>query len=94
MTRKDIGALVKAARVHGEFIDTHTGRIPIGVIAFFSNTYAPSTATCDGFFEYSLGADEVVKWTPDVTGEWHRRSVGAVRWLSKTRFQFEPRSDP
>ncbi|ATB34371.1 hypothetical protein MEBOL_007873 [Melittangium boletus DSM 14713] len=92
LSEKDINALVKVARLHGEFVETKAGRIPVGVVAFFSNTYAPSEASCGGFFEYSLGAKDVLKWTPDAQGKWRSRSVGTITWVGKTKFYFEPTS--
>lgn len=93
LSEKDIGALVMAARVHGEFVETKEGRVPLGVIAFFSRTYSPSSSSCDGFFEYGLGRRDVLKWMLDERGQWRSRSVGTVTWMDKTRFRLEPTPD-
>ncbi len=91
ISEKDIAALVNVARIHGEFVETKDGKIPVGVVAFFSNTHAPEPTACAGFFEYGLGSREVVKWTSDGQGQWHRESAGTVTWISKTKFHLDPK---
>jgi proteasome lid subunit RPN8/RPN11 len=91
LSEKDIAAIVNVARIHGGFIETKEGKIPVGVVAFFSNSYASSPTTCDGFFEYGMGSNEVVKWTPGEQGKWRRENAGSVTWISKTRFRFDPK---
>lgn len=90
ISEKDITAVVNAAKIHGEFVETKQGRIPVSIVAFFSRHYEPSSTGCDGFFEYSRGSSEVVKWTPDERGQWHREKAGTVIWDSKTDFRFVP----
>ena len=86
----DIAAVVRAARIHGAFVETKEGRVPIGIVAFFSNTYNPTAPTCDGFLEYSLGRrNEVVKWARDEQGQWHQARAGTVTWLDDARFRLE-----
>lgn len=84
-------AIVNVARIHGEFVETKEGKVPVAIVAFFSNSYAPSATSCDGFFEYGLGSKEVVRWTPDGQGKWHREIAGTVTWLDKTKFRFDPK---
>jgi len=86
---RDIRAVVKSALIHGKFVETREGRIPVAVIAFISNSYEPSPNTCDGFYEYSWGSTEAVKWTPDEHGTWHKKKVGSVTWINETEFRFE-----
>jgi len=87
---KDIRAVVAAAKIHGRFMETHEGRIPVGVVAFFANSYEPTSPSCDGFFEYTWGSTDVVRWTPDEQGAWSGEKVGTVTWKSETEFDFEP----
>lgn len=91
LSEKDIAAVVNVARIHGSFVETREGKVPVGIIAFFSNSYAPDRSGCDGFFEYELGNGEVVKWMPDERGGWSAEKVGTVTWTDKTRFRFDPR---
>jgi hypothetical protein len=89
LSEEDIGAVVKIAKLHGGFVDTVEGRIPVGVIAFFANSSNPVTNSCDGFYEYSWGSSEVVRWTPDAQGQWRRAKAGTVTWISETDFKFK-----
>jgi hypothetical protein len=86
---RDIRAVIKSALIHGKFVETKEGKIPVAVIAFISNSYEPSLNSCDGFYEYSWGSPEVVKWTPDEHGVWSRKKAGSVTWINETEFQFE-----
>ncbi|HYO57412.1 hypothetical protein [Archangium sp.] len=90
ISEKDITAVVNAAKIHGEYVETREGKIPVSIVAFFSRHYEPSPTTCDGFFEYSKGSAEVVKWTPDEQGQWHREKAGAVIWENEREFRFVP----
>ncbi|RKH14260.1 hypothetical protein D7V97_03515 [Corallococcus sp. CA053C] len=90
LSERDIAALAKMARIHGGYIETKAGRLPIGVIAFYSNSSAASPTSCDGFYEYTYGGAEVVRWTPDEEGHWQRTRAGTVTWTSGTEFRFVP----
>jgi hypothetical protein len=90
LSKEDIGAVLKLAKIHGRFVESKEGKIPAGVIAYFSNTYAPTLSSCDGFLEYTWGSTEVVRWTHDEQGLWHRDSAGSVTWLNETDFRFTP----
>jgi hypothetical protein len=90
ISNNDIGAVVKLARIHGQFAETSEGRIQVGIVAFFSNSYEPSPSSCDGFFEYSWGSTEVVRWRRDEQGQWRQEKAGTVTWLNETEFDFRP----
>jgi hypothetical protein len=86
----DISALVRAAKIHGGFLETKQGRIPLGIVAFFSSVYEPAAPSCDGFLEYNLERrTEVVKWTRDDQGHWRQGKAGTVTWLDETTFRLE-----
>jgi hypothetical protein len=87
LSDKDVRGLAQAARLHGRFVETRQGRIPISIVAFFSNSYEPS---CDGFIEYNQGNFAVVKWTPDPRGKWRREKMGTITWTSDTDYSFDP----
>ncbi|WP_224247753.1 hypothetical protein [Hyalangium gracile] len=90
ISERDIRAVIKTAMIHGKFVDTEEGRIPIGVIAFIANTYEPSPHSCDGFYEYRWGSSEVMKWQSDAQGLWLAEKAGSVTWINETEFTFEP----
>jgi hypothetical protein len=81
------------AKIHGQFAETSEGRIPVGIVAFFSNSYEPSPSSCDGFFEYSWGSTEVIRWRRDEQGLWRREKAGTVTWLNETEFDFRPNQE-
>ncbi|MFL5349139.1 MAG: hypothetical protein ACJ8AT_30430 [Hyalangium sp.] len=90
ISKLDIAGIVKAARIHGAFAETKEGKVPLGIVAFFSNSHNPISASCDGFFEYSLGRrTEVVKWTHAEQGQWLQEKAGTVTWLNETQFQID-----
>ncbi len=88
LSDKDVRALAQAARLHGRFVETRQGRLPISIVAFFSNSYEPPS--CDGFFEYNQGDNALVKWTPELKGEWRREKMGTLTWTSAATYRFEP----
>jgi hypothetical protein len=90
LSDRDFLGTAKMARVHGGFVETREGKVPLSVVAFYSNTYEPVTPACDGFLMYSFATSEVAKWTPDENGEWRRRKTGTVTWLNEENFLFNP----
>jgi hypothetical protein len=90
ISREDIGAVVKLARIHGGFVETKDGRIPVGVIAYFSNSYEPSPSSCDGFYEYTWESSAILKWTHDEQGQWRQQQTGTVTWHNDTEFSVHP----
>lgn len=75
LSEKDMAAIALIRKVHGEYVETREGRVPVGFIAFFAKSYEPVQVKCDGFFEYSMGSNEVLKWTRDKQDRWHREEV-------------------
>lgn len=68
LSATDVRAIANVAKVHGEFVETKEGRIPVSVIAFFANSYSPTSPACDGFFEYSMTSADLFKWSPEERG--------------------------
>jgi hypothetical protein len=90
LSELDIAALARIAQIHGGFVETKEGRIPVSIIAFISTSYPPQPASCDGFYEYSHGSTEVFKWLPDEHGQWRKSLAGTITWSSETQFHFFP----
>ncbi|MBN9688473.1 MULTISPECIES: hypothetical protein [unclassified Corallococcus] len=90
LSERDLAALAKMARIHGGYVETKAGRLPIGIVAFFSEGSSGNPTGCDGFYEYTYGSAEVVRWTPDDEGRWRRTRAGTVTWDSETEFRFVP----
>jgi hypothetical protein len=91
LSDRDVRAIATAARIHGKFVETRDGRIPVSIIAFFSNSYNPSQPTCDGFFEYSIATTDLWKWTPDEKGKWQREKMGTITWSDGQVYRFQSR---
>jgi hypothetical protein len=90
ISEEDIAAVAKIARIHGGFVQTAEGSIPVSIVAFISNSHPPQQLSCDGFYEYSHGSTEVLKWAPDDLGQWQKTKVGTVSWTNETDFHFAP----
>jgi len=86
---KDVRAIIEVAQVHGRAVETKDGTIPVAIIAFFSNSYRPEAPSCDGFFEYSLHTNVLMRWAPDALGHWSGKRAGTVKWFSETKFRIE-----
>jgi hypothetical protein len=86
---RDVRAIVEVANAHGKVVETKEGTIPIAIIAFYSNSYSPDAPSCDGFFEYSLHTNALVRWKPDERGHWSARKAGSVTWFNETKFRID-----
>lgn len=73
----DIRFIVEQGLKHGFYFEADGRKIPIGTVAFFSNSL---DATCDGFYEYIPATTELLKWAPDSSGQWHSDPMGEVIW--------------
>jgi hypothetical protein len=91
LSGRDLAAIVLIKKYHAGYIETKEGRVSVGFIAFFAENYDPVHAACDGFFEYSFGNNEVLKWTHDEQGHWHKEEIGTVIWNSETGPRIEPK---
>lgn len=90
LSDRDFLGTAKAARIHGGFVETKEGKVPLSVIAFYANKHEPTPPACDGFLMYSFATSEVSKWTPGEDGHWQRKKTGTVTWLTEERFLFNP----
>lgn len=90
LSNRDVQAIARAARIHGKYVETKDGKVPVSIVAFFANTYEPSRPACDGFFEYNVANYELVKWMPDSEGRWQRRKVGTITIPSEGPHRFTP----
>jgi proteasome lid subunit RPN8/RPN11 len=90
-SERDMAAIALIRKYHGSYVETREGKVSVGFIAFFAKNYNPAQARCDGFFEYRIGSNKVLKWTHDEQGHWHREEAGSVTWSSETEAHFEPK---
>jgi len=90
LSARDVQAIARAARIHGKFVETKDGKIPVSIVAYFANSYEPGRPACDGFFEYNVANYELVKWLPEPEGRWRREKVGTNTLSSEGSFRFTP----
>jgi hypothetical protein len=81
----DLGRIIASARTHEWIVDTKDGKVPIAMVAFFSNA-GGENAKCDGFFQYTPETRELVRFTK-TQGEWFRDEIGRVTWIDKTTYR-------
>jgi hypothetical protein len=85
LSDRDIHLAVAMANAHGLIAKVGNRRIPLAVIAFFSNSKDAQSPSCDGFYQYTPATSELMKWL-NTGGEWRDERVGKVDWVSPTRF--------
>ncbi|WP_395811675.1 hypothetical protein [Archangium minus] len=85
----DMRKIIDLAKTHEWVVDTKEGRIPLAVIAFFSNTTDPENPTCDGFYQYTPETRTLDQWANTQEG-WRRRKMGTVTWLSDRTYRVDP----
>lgn len=88
LSMRDVQAIARAAKIHGRFVETKEGKIPVSIVAFFANAYAPERPACDGFFEYNVANYELVKWVPEPQGRWRREKVGTITLSNEGSYRF------
>jgi hypothetical protein len=86
----DIQFIVAMAAEHGVVVKTHTGAIPISIVAFYSKSSEMNNPSCDGFFQYVPGTGELLRWT-NSQGTWSHELTGRVVWLDATTYRIDRR---
>jgi hypothetical protein len=84
----DIRFIVDMAAHHGVVVKTHTGNVPISIVAFYSNSSDLENPACDGFFQYIPGTGELLKWV-NSRGTWKSESTGKVVWINATTYRID-----
>ena len=64
------------------------GKVPIAIIAFFSNSTDPRKPSCDGFYQYTPETRTLDQWANTPTG-WRPKKLGTVTWLSNGRYRLD-----
>lgn len=84
----DIRFIIDMAVEHGLTVQTHSGVLPISIIAFYSNSETEQGPGCDGFFQYIPATGELLKWTHD-RGRWGQNTLGRVVWTTGTTYRID-----
>ena len=88
LSERDVHLAAAMANAHELVVETRDRKVPLAVIAFFSNSKDSESPTCDGFYQYIPATRELLKWA--VTGnDWKGKRVGMVTWLSATKFTIQ-----
>ena len=88
LSERDVYLAAAMANAHGLVVETRGRKVPLAVIAFFSNSKDSENPTCDGFYQYIPATRELLKWAS--TGrDWTGKRIGTVTWLSATQFTIQ-----
>lgn len=89
ISRADMQEIINLAKVHEWVVETKDGRIPIAIVAFFSDSSSSQGApACDGFYQYVPETRALLRFSR-VNGEWLRKKLGKVTWLSSTTYRLD-----
>jgi len=88
LSDRDIHLAAAMANAHELIVQTKDRKVPLAVIAFFSNSSDLKNPTCDGFFQYIPLAGQLRKWTR-IQDTWLCQQTGTVRWLNADDFRVD-----
>jgi hypothetical protein len=88
LSEQDVRFIVEMGRIHGFEVQTKSQKIPLSIVAFFSNSN-DMPARCDGFFQYAPLQGQIFKWTVDEQGHWSRKVLKTVTWVDAESFRIE-----
>lgn len=88
LSEDDIYLAVEMATTHDWFVKTRDTGVHFSTIAFFSRSMDGDAPSCDGFYQYVPGTDELLLWT-HLGGRWARKKIGTVVWTDG-RFSITP----
>ncbi|KFE70085.1 hypothetical protein DB31_5127 [Hyalangium minutum] len=85
LSLSDLKRIIAFANTHEWVVDTKDGKVPLAMVAFFSNSGGEG-ARCDGFYQYTPETRELVKFT-QTQGEWFREDIGRVTWVDEKSYK-------
>jgi len=88
ISRVDIHFAVDMARVHALVSDVSGKKVPLSIIAFFSNSSDGETPSCAGFYQYVPATGELLQWARSA-GSWKKKRMGAVNWSLDGTFSID-----
>lgn len=88
LSLQDMRLIIALANAHEWVVTTREGRIPIAIIAFYSQSTDPSHPTCDGFYQYTPETRALTQWL-QTEGVWRPRKMGTVIWLDETHYRLD-----
>jgi len=88
LSENDIRLAAAMANAHELVVETRERKVPIAVIAFFSNSETGRNPSCGGFYQYIPATRELLKWNQSGS-TWKGKNIGKVIWSSATTFRIE-----
>ncbi|AFE03368.1 hypothetical protein COCOR_00255 [Corallococcus coralloides DSM 2259] len=85
----DLRMIVSMGRVHGWVMELGGRKVPLSIVAFFSNSDDLDHPSCDGFFQYIPVTGELKKWTGEARGGWRQEVLGTVTWQDETHYRID-----
>ncbi len=85
ISERDVYLAAAMADAHKVVVETLDRKVPLAVIAFFSNSKDSENPTCDGFYQYIPVTGELLKWV-NLGGDWKSNKIGTVTWHSAEKF--------
>ncbi|RKH11075.1 hypothetical protein D7X74_26175 [Corallococcus sp. CA047B] len=85
----DIRMIVSMGRTHEWVVEVGGKKVPLSVVAFFSNSDDLGQPSCDGFFQYIPVNGELKKWTGDGSGGWRQELLGTVTWQDEEHYRID-----
>jgi hypothetical protein len=85
LSRFDIQFAVEMARSHAAVAEIEGRKVPLSVIAFFSNSRDGEVPSCDGFYQYVPATSEILQWA-HAAGDWKKKQIGVVNWADDGTF--------
>jgi len=81
--------IISLAKLHEWVVETKDGKIPMAIVAFFSDSKSnQGTPRCGGFYQYTPETRNLRRVTR-VNGEWVQTKLGRVTWINPTTYRLD-----
>lgn len=84
----DMRKIIELANTHEWVVSTREDKVPIAIVAFFSNSSDPRNPSCDGYYQYTPENRTLEQWIHTPVG-WRPKKLGTVTWLSNGRYRLD-----
>ncbi|RKH39947.1 hypothetical protein D7X12_22155 [Corallococcus sicarius] len=85
----DLRMITSMGRTHEWVVQVRGKKVPLSVVAFFSNSNDLEHPSCDGFFQYIPVTGELKKWTGDASSGWRQELLGTVTWQDEEHYRID-----
>lgn len=85
LSQGDMHEIISWAKFHEWVVETKDGKIPIAIVAFFSDQERPG---CDGFYQYTPETRDMRRFIR-MGGGWSWTQIGKVTWINSTTFRLD-----